>query len=432
MRICGRVRAARNGNMFVVVRDHTENIQVFCDKSLTDVHTIMGLSDVGDIVGVSGIVRRTPRGELTVDADSVHILTKSIRPLPEKYHGLEDVDKRYRNRHLDLIMNESVQQCLVRRSQCMQAIRSFLMERSFLEVETPMLQHIAGGATARPFVTHHHALDCPLYLRIAPELFLKRLVIGGVADGVFEMNRCFRNEGLSPRHNPEFTLLEVYKMYADYGDMMILAEELVEFVVKAMYGTTDIEYQGKKISFKAPWARVSMFEAIQEKTGVNFHEHLTAPEAVKIAQSLDVSVASGVSWGGIVQDVFEKYVEPTLVQHTHVMDTPKDISPLAREHARYSYLTERFESFVFGYELTNAFSELSDPIEQYKRFEKSQSKSSDAEIVHVADQGFVDALEYGMPPTGGLGIGIDRLVMFLTDSASIRDVIAFPTLKPLT
>lgn len=431
VRACGRVRAMRNGNMFLVLQDHTGVVQVFFDRELKKLHDLLELVDIGDIIGVQGVIRRTPRGELTIDATHVQVLTKSIRALPEKYHGLEDVEKRYRHRHLDLIMNDKSRMCLAQRSQCVQLIRTFLHERGFLEVETPMLQHIAGGATAKPFVTHHHALGCDLFLRVAPELFLKRLMVGGITDRVFEMNRCFRNEGLSTRHNPEFTLLEIYQAYSDYQDMMVLAEELVASVAMALHGTTDVTYQGKTISFKAPWRRITMLGAIQEKVGVDFHDKKTLPDAVKVARELDVPVVPGkTQWGEIVLDVFEKYVEPTLIQPTHVMDIPKDVSPLAREHDKYPYLTERFESFVCGFELTNAFSELSDPAEQLQRFRAQKHEACDDDSAHVNDQEFVNVLEHGLPPTGGLGIGIDRLVMFLTDSASIRDVIAFPTLKP--
>jgi len=430
VRVCGRVRAMRNGNMFIVIHD-CATIQLFLDKSKTAVHEIADLVDIGDIVGAQGCVRRTPRGEITVDIDELFILTKSLQPLPEKFHGFEDREKRYRNRHLDLIMNEKVRTCLLQRSACIQAIRSFLHDRGFLEVETPMLHHQAGGAVARPFVTHHHALDCDLFLRIAPELYLKRLMVGGLSERIFEMNRCFRNEGLSTRHNPEFTLVEIYMAYADYQSMMVLTEEMVAHAVQCVHGDTDIIYQGRRISFKTPWRRVSMLGAIQEKTGVDFHQHLEVKDAVAAARALKVDVPDSAKWGEAVQAVFESHIESDLEQPTHVIDIPKDVSPLARVHDQYHYLTERFESFVCGFELANAFSELSDPVEQHERFRKGVA-ADQGEHGNIADKDFIDVLEYGMPPTGGLGVGIDRLVMLVTDMASIRDVIAFPALRPLS
>ena len=426
VRIAGRIRAIRNSYMFIVLQDHTASIQVFCSKEMQEkLKDFLPLLDVGDILGVFGNIRRTPRGELTVDASAFQILTKSLATLPEKYHGLEDVETRYRKRYLDLIMNDEAKKRFLVRSRCIQAIRSWLLEKDFLEVETPILHTLAGGAVAKPFVTHHNTLDCNLYLRIAPELYLKKLIIGGLSDKVFEMNRCFRNEGVSSRHNPEFTTIELYQAYANYHDIMDLTENMMSDVVQKVCGQKEITYQGQKISFSSPWKRISMLDSIQEVTGINFEDHMDLQEAHSAAKSLGVnSLAS--EWGKVVADVFDSVVEHTLIQPTHITDLPVAVSPLSKKHPEAPHLTERFETFMAGFEVANAFSELSDPIDQLERFQK-KSDGDD----HLPDLDFVEALEYGMPPTGGMGLGIDRFVMLLSDAPSIRDVIAFPTLKPI-
>jgi lysyl-tRNA synthetase class 2 len=346
------------------------------------------------------------------------MLTKSVRPLPEKYHGLHDVETKYRKRYLDLIMNDESRDTFRKRSQIISFIRRLLTEENFMEVETPMLHSIAGGASAKPFLTHHNALDMQLFLRIAPELHLKRLVVGGF-DRVFEINRCFRNEGISVKHNPEFTSVEIYQAYADYHDMMALHG-----------GETKVTFGEREIDFKAPWARKTMTELVTEKTGVDFGAIPDAKEAAAKAKELGVYVEDGKSWGEVLEAVFGEKVEDDLVQPVHVIDMPKDISPLAKQHRNAENLTERFETYVNGWEVANAFSELSDPFDQLARF-KSQVAAREAgnEEAQMLDEDFVEALEYGLPPTGGLGIGIDRLVMLLTNSQSIRDVIAFPTLR---
>jgi len=386
--------------------------------------------DIGDIIGITGIVRRTPRGELTINTEKAEMLSKSIRPLPEKYHGIHDTEIKYRQRYLDLIMNEESRDTFRKRSQIIAFIRQILMGEGFMEVETPMLHPIAGGANAKPFTTHHNALDMKLFLRIAPELYLKRLIIGGF-DRVFEINRCFRNEGISIKHNPEFTSVEIYQAYADYNDMMALTERIIEGAVKATHnGETKVKFGDKEIEFKAPWARKTMVELVKEKTNVDFGTILDAKEAAAKAQSLGIHIKPGSNWGEVVEQIFAEKVEHELIQPVHIIDLPKDISPLAKVHRKQEALTERFESYVNGWEVANAFSELTDPFDQLARF-KDQMAARDMgnEEAQMLDEDFVEALKYGMPPTGGLGIGIDRLIMLLTDSQSIRDVIAFPTLR---
>jgi lysyl-tRNA synthetase class 2 len=381
-------------------------------------------------VGFEGIIRRTKRGELTVDAIHITMLCKSLLPLPEKYHGLTDVEKRYRQRYLDLIMNEETRDTLRKRSLIIAHMRKFLIERGFLEVETPMLHPIAGGAAAKPFVTHHNTLDLDLFLRIAPELYLKRLVVGGLSEKVFEINRCFRNEGISPRHNPEFTSVELYQAYADYHDMMALTEELIASLCMAIHGTTDVTFFEHTLNFAAPWPRKSMIDLVKESTGVDFMP-LSQAQAFEAAKGMGIHPKKTDPWGKIIETVFGEKVEPNLIQPIHVIDLPKDISPLAKVHRSNPLLSERFESYVNTWELANAFSELTDPLDQQERFEDQlKAKESGDDEAHAMDHDFIAALSIGLPPTGGLGIGIDRLVMLLTNSPSIRDVIAFPTLRP--
>ena len=359
------------------------------------------------------------------------MLSKSLLPLPEKFHGLTDVEIRYRQRYVDMIMNPEVRDTFRKRSLIIQKIREYLCNQGFLEVETPMLHTQAGGASARPFETYHNALDIHMYLRIAPELHLKRLLVGGVSEKIFEMNRNFRNEGIDTRHNPEFTMIELYQAYVDYNDMMVLLENMVSSVAKEVLGTMVIEYQGKKIDLTPPWDRKTMLGAIKEFTGIDFNEYLTVDEAAKQAEKLGIEVEENDSWGKILDKVFEVHVEPKLVQPTHIIDYPRDISPLAKVHRDNPRLTERFETRINGWEISNAFSELTDPIDQRNRFEaQAREKAMGDEEACDIDEDFICALEYGMPPAGGMGMGIDRLVMLLTDSPSIRDVIAFPTMRP--
>jgi lysyl-tRNA synthetase, class II len=433
VRVAGRVRAIRNSGMFIDLHDASGKIQIFSHKDYLRAEDLplLKLLDIGDLIGVEGLVRRTPRGELTVNAEHITMLAKALRPLPEKYHGLADIELRYRQRYLDLIMNPRSRETLRRRSRIVASMRAYLNERDYLEVETPMLHAIPGGAAAKPFITHHNALDIDLYLRIAPELHLKRLVVGGLADKVFEINRCFRNEGLSPRHNPEFTSLELYEAYSDYTGMMALTEQIVAHVAEAATGGLKISYGGSEIDLTPPWPRRSMVELVLEATGVDFLAIADAAAAHETARHLGVAIAGGENWGQALEAVFGARVEDRLIQPTHVIGFPRDISPLAKADPRDPRLVERFETYIYGWEIANAFSELNDPLDQRARFEaQMMARAAGDEEAQPLDEDYVTALEYGLPPCGGLGIGIDRLVMLLTDSPSIRDVIAFPTLRP--
>jgi len=433
VRVAGRVRAVRNNGMFIDLHDASGKIQIFChrDNLPPEGLAAVGLLDIGDLIGVEGLVRRTSRGELTVNAVAMTVLAKTLRPLPEKYHGLADIELRYRQRYLDLIMNQESRETLRRRSGIVAAIRSYLVERGYLEVETPMLHTIPGGASAKPFVTHHNTLDIDLYLRIAPELHLKRLLVGGLADKLFEINRCFRNEGISPRHNPEFTTLELYEAYVDYATMMRLTEELITFAAETVLGTLRVNYGGTVIDLSPPWPRRSMSEVVQAATGVDFLAFGDAETARRAAAALGASVTGGENWGQALEAVFAACAEETLIQPTHVTGFPRDISPLAKADRADPRLAERFETYIYGWEIANAFSELTDPQDQRTRFEaQMRARAAGDEEAQPLDEDYVTALEYGLPPCGGLGIGIDRLVMLLTDSPSIRDVIAFPTLRP--
>jgi lysyl-tRNA synthetase class 2 len=432
VRVAGRVRAMRNSGMFIDLHDSSGKIQIFCHKDLLGPEgmAVLRLLDIGDLIGVRGVVRRTPRGELTVDAAEIAVLAKTLRPLPEKYHGLADVELRYRQRYLDLIMNPESRDTLRRRSRVVAAMRRFLVARGYLEVETPMLHTIPGGASAKPFVTHHNALDIDLYLRIAPELHLKRLVVGGLADKLFEINRCFRNEGISPRHNPEFTSLELYEAYVDYTAMMSLTEELVAEVAREVHGGLKIAYGGVEIDLTPPWPRRDMADLVREASGVDFLA-LDEQAARNAAAGLGAAIAGGENWGQALEAAFAARVEDRLIQPVHVTGFPRDISPLAKSDRRDPRLAERFETYIYGWEIANAFSELTDPEDQRARFEaQMRARAAGDEEAQPMDEDFVAALEYGLPPCGGLGIGIDRLVMLLCDSPSIRDVIAFPTLRP--
>ncbi|HYM04530.1 MAG TPA: lysine--tRNA ligase [Stellaceae bacterium] len=431
--VAGRIRAYRNSGMFIDVHDITGKIQIFCHKDFLapEQLALVRLLDLGDIIGVEGMIRRTPRGELTVNAARVEVLAKALLPLPEKYHGLADLETRYRQRYLDLIMNEESRETLRKRARIVSTMRRLLTERGFLEVETPMLHVIPGGATAKPFVTHHNALDMPLFLRVAPELHLKRLLTGGLSDKLFEINRNFRNEGLSPRHNPEFTSLELYQAYVDYRTMMDLTETLIVEIAREVLGGTRITYGEREIELAGPWRRGTMAELVREKTGVDFLAIDDDKAARQAARSLGGDVPETAGWGRALEAAFAARVEDGLVQPTHVTGFPREISPLAKADRHDPRLTERFETYINGWEVANAFSEINDPLDQQARFEAQmrERERGDEEAQHL-DADFVTALEYGMPPAGGLGIGIDRLVMLLTNSPSIRDVIAFPTMRP--
>lgn len=388
--------------------------------------------DIGDIIGITGFVFKTKTGEISIHAKEVTLLSKSLRPLPEKYHGLKDTDLRYRQRYVDLIMNPEVKDTFLKRVQILQEIKNILNEKGYLEVETPILNTIAGGAAARPFITHHNTLDMDMYLRIANELYLKRLIVGGF-DKVYEMGRMFRNEGMDIKHNPEFTNIELYSAYEDYNDMMDITEEIISKVALKVLGTTKITYQGTEIDLTPSWKRISMIDAIKEVTGVDFNTIETDEDAKKAAENLHVELDElKLTRGEIINQVFEAKVEETLIQPTFIYDYPVEVSPLTKRKPSDPRLTERFEVFIGAREYGNAYSELNDPIDQYERFKKqAEARAAGDEEANMMDDDFINALEYGMPPTGGLGIGVDRLVMLLTDSASIRDVLLFPTMKPL-
>jgi len=431
--VAGRVRAIRNSGMFIDLHDVSGKIQIFSHKDNLPPEqlALVKLLDLGDLIGVEGIMRRTPRGELTINSSKVTVLAKALLPLPEKFHGLADVELRYRQRYLDLIMSEESRETLRRRSRIIATIRHALIGRGFLEVETPMLHSIPGGASAKPFVTHHHALDLELYLRIAPELHLKRLLVGGLSDKLFEINRNFRNEGLSPRHNPEFTSLELYQAYADYHAMMDLAEILIVEAAKEVLGGTLATFGDKTIELAAPWPRKTMAELVHAETGVDFlgiSDDATARDA---ARRLGADCPEKAGWGRALEAAFAARVENKLIQPTHVTGFPREISPLAKADRKDPRLTERFETYINGWEVANAFSEINDPLDQLERFQaQMKERAQGDEEAQYLDADFVLALEYGMPPAGGLGIGIDRLAMLLTNSPSIRDVIAFPTMRP--
>ncbi|MDD5585381.1 MAG: lysine--tRNA ligase [Alphaproteobacteria bacterium] len=432
--VAGRIMAIRNNGMFIDILDDSDRLQIFHDlkHAAPERSELLKLLDLGDIVGVTGTVRRTPRGEITVDANDLAVLSKALESPPEKYHGLKDIDARFRHREQDLVATPRTREVLRARYKMVAIIRRFLDEKGFLEVETPMLHVIAGGALAKPFVTHHNALDMPLYLRIAPELFLKRLVIGGVSEKIFEINRCFRNEGISPKHNPEFTEMEVYQAYVDYTAMIDITEAIVSHVALALHGTTKVTFGGKELDFTPPWPRKGMTALIREHAGFDL-DALPDPEAAgAAARKIGVAVEKGLSWGQVVEAVFGEKVEHKLIQPTHVVDLPKEISPLAKAWPDRPLVAQRFETYVNGWEIANAFSELNDPREQRARFlEQAEQKRGPDEPPHPIDENFIKALAFGMPPMGGMGMGLDRLGMLMTDSASIREVIAFPTMRPV-
>jgi len=430
--LAGRIMARRAmGKMsFIDIRDSSGRIQVSLRYDLLgkDRYELFQDMDIGDIVGAEGKLFRTRAGEITLEASNFAVLCKSLRPLPEKWHGLSDVEKRYRQRYLDLISNEESKSIFALRSKTIGVVRSFLDKRGFMEVETPVLQAHAGGALARPFVTHHHALDEDLYLRIALELHLKRLIIGGF-DRVYELGRTFRNEGVSTTHNPEFTLLECYEAYSDYNDMMKLVEELFMDVTGTVLGDTKVVYNGQAITSNRPWRRIYLRDAIKEYCGIDFMDYADAASLRTRMAELGMETDPNKGRGRLIDELLSSFVEPKLIQPTFLVDYPVEMSPLAKRRRGDERLVERFEGFVAGLEVANAFTELNDPLEQRERFHQQQEERAVGEDVEIADEDFLQALEYGMPPTGGLGMGIDRLVMLLTDQESIREVILFPQLK---
>ena len=425
---------------FFTLQDETGTIQLYLDKKKIDAEMadldpdafahVKNLTDVGDILGVKGSIKRTEKGELSVNVSQYSVLTKSLLPLPDKHHGLTDVEKRYRQRYVDLIVNPDVRETFRRRALITAAIRRYLDQNGFIEIETPVLQTEAGGADARPFITYHNTLEMDLYLRIATELHLKRLIVGGF-EKVFELGRIFRNEGVSTRHNPEFTTIELYQAYADYDDMMALTEALITYAAQEVLGTLQITYQGEAIDLTPPWRRVTMHELVQEKTGLDFTQFTSLDEAKAAAKKAGITdIEECGSIGKLLNEAFEQKAEQTLIQPTFVTDYPVEISPLAKPHRSKPGLVERFELFVVGRETANSFSELTDPIDQRERLEDQAARKAAGDLeAQGVDEDFLTALEHGMPPTGGLGIGIDRLVMLLCDCASIRDAIAFPLLK---
>lgn len=435
VKMAGRIMAIRGHGKtcFMDMQDKTGRIQVYVRKDVIgeENYALIKLMDIGDTVGITGTAFRTHMGELSIKANSVEMLSKSLRPLPEKWHGLKDVETRYRQRYVDLIVNPEVRDTFVKRSQIIRSVREVLDSHDFLEVETPILNTIAGGAAARPFISYHNALDMQVYMRIAPELYLKRLIVGGM-DRVYEMGRVFRNEGIDNRHNPEFTSVEIYQAFADYRDMMDLTEEVVVKTAEKVLGATTINYEGTTIELASPWKRMSMIEAVKEYSGKDFTNVTDLEEARAIAKELNVAVEPSFGIGKIINACFEEYVEDKLIQPTFITGHPKEISPLAKSNPENPEITDRFEAYIYGREICNGFTELNDPIDQKERFLKQvEERANGDEEANMMDEDFVNALEYGLPPTGGLGIGIDRLVMFLTNSSTIRDVLFFPTMKPL-
>lgn len=431
--IAGRVMTKRGKGKvsFAHVQDVTNQIQIYVRKDTVgeDNYKIFKTVDLGDIIGVKGTIFKTKVGELSIKVKEFDLLTKALRPLPEKFHGLKDVEQRYRQRYLDLIMNKESKQTFITRSLIIQSMRRYLDEQGFLEVETPMLHSIAGGATARPFVTHHNALDMTLYMRIAIELHLKRLIVGGL-EKVYEIGRVFRNEGISTRHNPEFTMIELYEAYADYQDIMNLTENLIAHIAKDVLGDTKLTYGEHEVDLEPKWKRLHMADAVKEYTGVDFWKEMSDEEARKLAEEHEVEIAPHMQFGHILNEFFEQKVEDKLIQPTFIYGHPVEISPLAKKNAEDPRFTDRFELFIVGREHANAFTELNDPIDQRARFEAQlEEREQGNDEAHEMDEDFIEALEYGLPPTGGLGIGVDRLVMLLTNSPSIRDVLLFPQMR---
>lgn len=432
--VFGRIMAIRGHGKaaFATLQDETGGIQVYfrLDDLGEDKFECFKLLDIGDILGIEGTVFKTRRGEITVSVKDFQISSKSLRPLPEKWHGLKDVELRYRQRYLDLIVNPEVKNVFVLRTKIIQAIRDFLNKLDYLEVETPIMHTITGGANARPFITYHNALDMDLFLRIATELHLKRLLVGGF-NKVYELGRVFRNEGISTRHNPEFTTIEIYEANADYHDMMSLTEKMISGISLKLFGTQKITYQGEELDLTPPWSRLTMLDSIREYVNIDFNKITSDEEARNVAKNLKLKIDKTASRGEIINEFFETFVENNLVQPVFIMDYPIEVSPLAKRKKDDPDFTYRFEAFMAGSEIANAFTELNDPMDQKDRFIKQvEKRDAGDEEAHMMDEDFITALEYGMPPAGGLGIGIDRLVMLLTDSPSIRDVLFFPTMRP--
>lgn len=429
--VAGRAMAVRNDGMFIDMKDKTGNIQLFCHKCHLDEENLKLLKclDIGDVVGVSGFIRRTPRGELSVAAEKFDIIAKSLEPLPEKFHGLTDVETRYRKRYVDMIINDDAKQTLITRCKIVSAVREFFNSNEFLEVETPTLHPILGGANAKPFVTHYNALDNDFYLRIAPELYLKKLIIGGI-DRVFEIGKNFRNEGIDKNHVPEFSGLEAYMAYGDYNDMAVLMSNLLRHVVTKVFGSEKITLADHEIDFSKPFPKVSIIDLIKRETGADFLTTQTVEEARELAKSVGVEADHCTNWGKVVQEVFDEKVEHTLIEPILVSDMPKEITPLAKTHRDNPRLVEHFDLYLLGTELGCAYSELSNPLEQMERF-NAQMKEREAgdDEAQMLDESFIDALSYGFVPTTGMGMGMDRLAKLLTQSATLRDVILFPALK---
>jgi lysyl-tRNA synthetase class 2 len=432
--LAGRIMAIRDFGKaaFIHIQDRKGKIQVYVrsdrvgEKSFSHFKRM----DIGDFIGIAGAPFRTKTNELTIDAESIRLLTKSMIPLPEKWHGLRDVETRYRQRYLDLLVNPKVREIFIKRTKVIQLVRQFLDTRDFLEVETPMMQPIPGGATARPFKTYHNALDMDLYLRVAPELYLKRLVIGGF-ERVYEINRNFRNEGISTQHNPEFTMLELYQSYATFEDLIDLTEEMICFIAQNVLGSLALEYQGEKINLSPPWKRITVKDAITQWGDVDSKTLQDYNKALAYSQRLGMPLEKGIPHGKIITEILGEVAEPHLIQPTFITHYPTDVSPLSRRNQEHPDLTDRFELYIGGKELANGFSELNDPVDQRERFIKQLEQGDVGEMEgHRLDEDFLHALEYGMPPAAGEGIGIDRFVMLLADSPSIREVILFPLLRP--
>ncbi|OZI10346.1 lysine--tRNA ligase [Bacillaceae bacterium SAS-127] len=433
VKIAGRVMTKRGKGKagFAHVKDLSDQIQIYVRKDAIgeEAYDVFNMTDLGDIVGVAGTVFKTQVGELSIKVTHYEYLTKALRPLPDKFHGLKDVEQRYRQRYLDLITSPESQQTFVARSRIIQSMRRYLDEQGYLEVETPMMHSIAGGASARPFITHHNALDMELYMRIAIELHLKRLIVGGM-EKVYEIGRVFRNEGISTRHNPEFTMIELYEAYADYQDIMRLTENLIAHIAQEVLGSTTVQYGEYEVNLEPQWRRYHMVDAVKEYTGVDFWKEMTDEEARQLAKEHGIEYKETMQYGHIVNEFFEQKVEEKLIQPTFIYGHPVEISPLAKKNDEDPRFTDRFELFIVGREHANAFTELNDPIDQRERFEaqlKEREQGNDE--AHEMDDDFIEALEYGLPPTGGLGIGVDRLVMLLTNSPSIRDVLLFPLMR---
>jgi len=434
--LAGRIMAKREMGKatFLDIADDKGRMQLYVKQSDvgTDVFSDVKKSDIGDIIGAEGYVFRTRMGEISIHCNTVTLLAKSLRPLPEKYHGLTNQELKYRQRYVDLIMNGDTRRTFEVRSRFISFVRAYLDARGYLEVETPVLNTISGGATARPFITRHNTLGIDLFLRVATELHLKRLIVGGI-ERVYEIGRDFRNEGMDTKHNPEFTMLELYEAYADYHDMMDICEEMLAQAAKSILGTSEVEWLGETVDLSPGWARVTMIDAVKEHTGIDFSSFDSTGDAVNAAKSIGVKMPDGKdpTWGGLLYECFDQRVEDTLVQPTFIIDYPVEVSPLAKRKPSDPRLTERFELFICRNEIGNAFSELNDPIDQKQRFQRQAEMRAAGDLeAGMMDDDYINALEYGLPPTGGLGIGVDRCVMMLTNNSSIRDVLLFPTMKP--